>query len=610
MFASQSSTLTEMFRRRVDASADAESYRAKVGGEWVSTTWQAFATASEHVSAALLDVGLSRGDSVAILGATQPPWCIADMGAILIGVRTVGVYPTLMRDQMAFIMNDAGCRILFVEGAYLDTVRPLLDEVDALECIVVWDPEGSVSADREITFADFSARGAKHQAKVPDCVAIAEAALKAEDAALIVYTSGTTGRPKGVPLTHANVLASLAAGEPLMDPMQPDDITLSFLPMAHVGEHVPGFFGRMNIGLATAYATNYDTVLDELLEIRPTYFGAVPRIFEKMYGRIHEEVAKANPRRQAIFRWAKDLACRRTRAEQGGDPLSLKDRLLLPVADKLIYRRIRAVFGGRVKGFITGSAPIHIDILEFFFGIGMRIIELYGLSEATAISFANTMKDVKLGTVGKPLPGVEYRFDDDGELLLRGPTVFGGYLNLEAENAETFTADGFLRTGDIGEIDASGCLRITDRKKNLIKTAGGKYVIPARIEQLVKSEPLVSQVYVHGDMRPYVVALVTLDERETPRVAEELGIEEAALANDPEVLRRIGVAFARANESLARFEQVKYHHVLSSDFSIEEGTLTPTMKLKRRRIVDLYRDRIDGMYGSTQRPSAAGGSHP
>lgn len=603
MFASQSDTLVQMFRERITASGNSECYRTKSDGAWVSTTWRGFADSVQHVGAGLLELGNQRGDSIAILGATQPPWCIADMGAICIGARTVGVYPTLMRDQMAFIMNDADCKVLFIDGEYLAPCLPLLDEVDTLEQIVVWEPQGPCPDARVMSMDAFVAKGVAHLAKNPDCVTEAEARIEREDTALIVYTSGTTGQPKGVPLSHGNILSSLAVAEPLMDPMEPEDITLSFLPMAHVGEHVPGFFGRMNIGLATAYATNYDTVLDELAEIRPTYFGAVPRIFEKMYGRIHEEVGKANPRRQAIFFWAKALACRRARAEQGGAPLSLKDRLLLPLADKLIYRRIRGVFGGRVKGFITGSAPIHIDILEFFFGIGMRILELYGLSEATAISFANTMDDIKLGTVGKALPGLEYRLDTDGELLLKGPMVFGGYLNVDADKDNTFTEDGFLRTGDIGEIDADGYLRITDRKKNLIKTAGGKYVIPARIEQLIKSEPLVSQVYVHGDKRPYVVALVTLDERETPRVAKELGVSEAELSEHTEVLRRIGVAFDLANTQLASFEQVKYHAVLAADFSIEEGTLTPTMKLKRRRIVERYGARIDAMYARKDRVS-------
>ena len=595
MFASRSNTLSEMFRLRVQANQEAECYRTKRDGSWHSVSWRGFSDEIQALAAALDDSGITRGDRIAILGGTQPTWCVADLAAIQIGATTVGIYPTLLEDQILFILRDAGCRVLFVEQAHAERCLPMLDQVDSLERVVVWGGPEPVGASVE-GFDAMCARGRARLAADPGCVAEAEARVQCEDVAVVVYTSGTTGRPKGVPLTHRNILACLAGGESLMDAIGPDDITISFLPMAHVGEHVPGFFGRINIGMPTAFATNYETLLDELVEIRPTYFGAVPRIFEKMYGRIHEEVGKANPRRQRIFRWAKDLACRKARAETGGAPLSLVDRVLLPVADKLIYQKIRGVFGGRVKGFITGSAPIHIEILEFFYGVGMRIIELYGLSEASAISFANTFDDIQLGTVGKAMPGLEYRLAEDGELLLKGPMVFGGYLNLPEENAETFTEDGFLRTGDIGVIDEDGYLRITDRKKNLIKTSGGKYVVPARIEQLVKSEPLISQVYVHGDMRPFVVALVTLDEREVPRVAEELGCAEDALADHAEVQRRIGVAFDRANSNLARFEQVKCHQVLSRDFSIEEGTLTPTMKLKRRRIVELYSDRIDGMY--------------
>jgi long-chain acyl-CoA synthetase len=592
VFATTSQTVPELFAERLKRSAASECYRVKRDGQWVSTTWGAFHSRVDTVAAGLLELGIERGDAVAILGGTQPEWCAADLGIIALGGTTVGIYPTLMADQIAFMMSDSGCRILFVEAPYAANCMGLLEAVESLERVVVWGGEqaGALS---------FDALCEQGQAKLllsPNCIRERESTLAIEDVAVVVYTSGTTGQPKGVPLTHGNIMACLAGGEPLMQLIEPDDITMSFLPMAHVGEHIPGFFGRLNAGIPTAFATSYETLLDELVEVRPTYFGAVPRIFEKMYGRIHERVAQANPRRQMIFAWAKDLACRKARAETGGPPLSLKDRMMLPVADRLIYRKIRAVFGGRVKGFVTGSAPVHIDILEFFYGIGMKIIELYGLSEATAISFANTFDDIHLGTVGRALPGLEYRFAEDGELLLKGPMIFGGYLNLPEEDAKTFTEDGYLRTGDIGEVDEHGCLRITDRKKNLIKTAGGKYVVPARIEQLVKSEPLISQVYIHGDMRPYVVALVTLDERETPRVAEELGCAELELSENAEVQRRISEAFDRANSQLARFEQIKYHQVLPADFSIEEGTLTPTMKLKRRHIAQLYSDRIDGMY--------------
>ena len=315
-----------------------------------------------------------------------------------------------------------------------------------------------------------------------------------------------------------------------------------------------------------------------------------------MYGRIHEEVAKANPRRQAIFYWAKALACRRGRSLTGGPVLGLRDRLLLPLADRLIFKRIRDVFGGRVKGFVTGSAPINIEILEFFTGVGMRIIEVYGLSEACAISFANTVHDVRLGTVGKILPGMEYKLAEDGEILLRGPTVFSGYLNLPESNAEVFDDEGYLRTGDIGEVDAGGWLRITDRKKSLLKTAGGKYVAPARLEALIKEEPIISQVYVHGDLKKYVVALITLDERETPRVAEELGCSESDLPTHPDVVRRIETAMDRANGRLARFEQVKRHAILAEDFSMDAGTLTPTMKIRRRVVAENYGTLLDSLY--------------
>ncbi len=597
LLARESTTVAEMFRRRVAADGGLESYRVKTAdGRWRSTSWDEFGARVDAVAAGLADLGFEPGEGVAILGACCPGWCVADLAAIQLGGMSVGVYPNLLLDQIRFLLEDSGCAVFFVQTAeHYDRVVPLLDSVETLRHVVVWDHEPAPRSGVH-TVDQLAAQGEQVLAEQPSLIADRAAAVGADDVALVVYTSGTTGRPKGVPLTHANVLAALSGGDQLVEDITPEDITLSFLPMAHVGEHVPGFYGRINIGLRTAYATNYDTVIDEVAEIRPTYFGAVPRIFEKMYGRIHEEVGKANPRRQAIFRWAKGLAQRRGRALTGGPPLSWSDRLWLPIADKLIFRKIRAVFGGRVKAFVTGSAPINVEILEFFTGLGMKIIEVYGLSEACAISFANTVDDIRLGTVGKSLPGVEYRIADDGEILLRGPMVFGGYLNLPETQAETFDDDGFLRTGDIGIVDADGYLRITDRKKNLIKTANGKYVVPARVEALVKEEPLVSQVYVHGDLQKYVVALITLDERETARVAEELGVEEAALPAHPEVLRRIGVAVDRANERLARFEQLKAHAVLDRDFSIEADTLTPTMKLRRKVVAERYADTIAELY--------------
>jgi long-chain acyl-CoA synthetase len=597
MLAPESSTLCDLFWRRVDISRDVETYRVRnKNGEWTSTTWGEFSNDVQTLAAGLQELGIGTSDTVAILADTVPAWCCIDLATMMLGAMNLGIYQTLLADQVSFILADSGTKVLFVQGQeYFERIAPLLDEVGCLEHIVVWDHTPGAQAG-VVQMADLVARGAAALGEDGDRIRRASENVSPTAAALTVYTSGTTGRPKGVPLTHQNILSSLRAGEGMVEEITAEDITISFLPMAHVAEHVPGFFGRINIGLATAYATNYDTLLDELEEIRPTYFGAVPRIFEKMYGRIHEEVAKANPRRQAIFGWAKGLALEKTRSEMGGSPMPLHRRLQWNLADKLVYTRIRAVFGGRVKVFVTGSAPIQLEILEFFFGMGLVIIEVYGLSEATAISFANRLDNIRLGTVGQAIPGVTVKVAEDGEILLKGPTVFAGYHNLPQENSDLFDEDGYLRTGDIGELDADGFLRITDRKKSLIKSAGGKYVVPARLEALVKEEPLVSQVYVHGDRKPYVVALLTLDEREAPRVAEELGCSEDDLPSHPSVLARMETAIEKTNARLARFEQIKRHAILPRDFSIEEATLTPTMKLRRKEIASLYADQIEALY--------------
>ncbi len=594
MLAKDVSTLGELFRTRVDVGG--ESYRLKQHGRWNAVSWRTFGANVDTMATGLLDAGLTRGDTVAILGHTGPTWCTIDIGAISLGATTVGVYDTLLADQIKYILEDCGAKFLFVQGQEpFERVAPLLADVETLQRIIVWDHEPP-EQDGVTTLKALQDQGRAKAVEHADAVKAACAQVDGADVALVVYTSGTTGNPKGVPLTHANILAQLTAGETLIGDIGPQDMTISFLPMAHVAEHVPGLYGRINTGMRTSYATSYETLIDELAEVKPTYFGAVPRIFEKMYGRILERVSHANPRRQKIFGWVRGLAIRKAQSEMGGAPLSFRDRLMYPVADRIVYRKLREVFGGRVKAFVTGAAPIDQEILEFFYGTGMKIIEVYGLSEATAISFANTVHEQRLGTVGKPIPGIEYKLEADGEILLRGPTVFGGYLNRPQDNDTVFDSDGYLRTGDIGEIDDDGRLRITDRKKNLLKTAGGKYVVPARLEALVKREPIVSQVYIHGDHKPYVVACVTLDERETGRVAEELGVEVDALPTHPDVIRRIDAAIDGANGRLARFEQIKRHTILPSDFSIEEGTLTPTMKIKRRIVADMYSDVIEALY--------------
>jgi long-chain acyl-CoA synthetase len=599
MLASSVGTVAELFRARVEQSSGFEAWRVRNGSGWRTTSWAELGAAVDRAAAGLAGLGIGPGDAVAILGDTCPTWCVADLAAIVLGGNSVGLYPTLTDEHLKYIVADSGARVLFVQGSeHLERVRPLLTDPETdLKRIVVWDHDPGEGRQAAVLSWEAMEEGGGE---------LPSAGPGPEDVALVVYTSGTTGEPKGVPLTHDNVIKQLASGGDLIpDPITPEDITLAFLPMSHVAEHVPGFFGRINLGLRAAFCESYDTVLDDLLDVRPTYFGAVPRIFEKMYGRIRERVGAANPRRQAIFRWAEARARRRSRALTGVEgPLTLPERLASSLADRLVFRRMREVFGGRVKTFLTGAAPINLEILEFFHGAGFTILEVYGLSETTAIAFANAPQPgmLRLGTVGKALPGVQCRLADDGEVLLKGPSIFAGYLNRPDTDREAFDDDGWFRTGDIGALDKDGFLTLTDRKKNLIKTAGGKYVAPARLEALIKEEPIVSQVYVHGDERPYVVALVTLDEREAPRVAEELGCTEADLPTHPEVVRRIDRAVAGANRRLARFEQIKRHAVLPEDFSIEHATLTPTLKIKRREVASRYSSHIDRLYAAGESP--------
>jgi len=602
MLATQVETLTQLLRKRIQVSADVPSYSIKRSGNWIPVTWREFGGRVDAVAAALIDGGFGHGDTVAIMGGCNPNWVLADLAAMVGGGTVVGVYETLRVDQVEFILRDSAASVLFVEGAeLLERVTPLLETVDSLKKVVAWDAES------EHTLGGLEAHGRTVLDVKPDLLSTREASIVPDDTAIVVYTSGTTGNPKGVPLPHGMIVGWMRGTQDLMArEITPDDCTISFLPMAHVAEHVPGLFGRMNIGLRTHYATGYDTLLDEITEVRPTYFGAVPRIFEKMHGRIRERVAAANPRRQAIFHWAENLAHLKSKSLNGGAPLSLWERVQFRIADRLVFKKLRDVFGGRVKYFITGSAPIDIQILEFFEGVGMVILEVYGLSESCAIAFANTVDEHRIGTVGKPVPGVEYKIASDGEILLKGPSIFTGYRGLPEVTAEAFDDDGYFLTGDIGVVDNDGFLRITDRKKNLIKTAGGKYVVPARLESLLKEEPSISQVYVHGDRRPFVVTLITIDDRELPRLAEDLGCSESEVSSHPQIQSRVGAAVDRANKRLAPFEQIKRFEILGEDFSIEAGTVTPTLKIKRKVVAEKYAELIDGMYEAATRAHKKG----
>ena len=616
-------SLGELFRRRAERSGSLPAIYERGGdGRWAATTWRTFYDQARQVARGLEALGVARGERVAILGPTRAPWGRFDMGAQLLGAVSFGIYPKQSPEQVRHLLAHSDARVLCVDGAEeLETVLAAAVDLPELVAIVPWEEElyaRSVGRDPRLRSPESLAGERLDAERVQERLA----AIDPDDTAILIYTSGTTGPPKGAMITHRNIVSLLAEQAQLWQ-LRQDDVSLNFLPMAHAAERVLGFYGRIASGIPTAYASSIGAVLKEVQEVRPTLFGSVPRIFEKAHTKILADVEKKPLAVRRLFRWAAGVGKRTVPYRTTGRPLPLGLRVQAAVADRLVFRRIRAAFGGRVRQFITGAAPIAPEILELFWGAGLCIYEAFGMTEATVVTHINRPGSVKLGTVGRVIAPMEHRIAPDGEVLLRGPFVFKGYFK-DPEATAAMLVDGWLHTGDIGSIDDEGYLRITDRKKHLIITSGGKNLAPANIEKAVKSEdPLISQVHAHGDRRAYVAALVAPSPLETLEwgqerglvSAEELAIRTRELTDDPasrsEALHRamaavvahpdfrarIAAAVRAGNARLAQVERIRRFTILERDFSQEEGELTPTMKLKRKTIEQKYAPLFDRLYG-------------
>lgn len=616
------STLPELFLKRVQKTPHLAAYQRKINREWVTSSWRDFHEAAGSVATFLLDRGLSLGDKLTIVGSTRPEWCISDVGGLLAGAVTVGAYPTLTSEQLAYILDHSDTRIVIVED--LEQLSKVLEQkanLPKLELAVLWEAKG---ADDVLGEHSWVVPLDRVLATKPDRPRIDERVgqVKPEHTAIIVYTSGTTGPPKGAMISHQNIV-TLLSGSSIME-FDQSDCGLSFLPMAHVAERVLAFYGRINYGTATAYATSVPAVLEEVKEVRPTIFGSVPRIFEKAYARIQSEVEKAPPPKQKVFRWAERVGLEVVARWQKGESIPLSLRLQHRVADRLVFSKLREVFGGRVKYFVTGAAPIPRRILDFFWAAGFPIFEVYGMTEATVVTHVNRPGATRLGSVGKPLAFVEDELAEDGEILIRGKTVFQGYYKAPEDTAEAIDADGWLHTGDIGKKDADGYLYIVDRKKHIIITAGGKNLTPANIENEIKTQdPMISQVHAHGDTRPYVTAMITLSPLDSIEYARQHGLvrDEAAaermklalmenplarpdglndliqkVAAQPELRERIARAVRQGNQKLSRVEQVKRVLLLDRELSLEEDEITPTLKVKRKNVEKKFASVFDRLY--------------
>jgi long-chain acyl-CoA synthetase len=620
--AGRSKTVADMFLRRVEIDARRAAWKTKQRGHWISSSWTEVEHDALAVATWLLDRGIAMGDKVCIVGPTKPAWCICDLGGQLAGAVTLGAYPTLSPPQLAYVVDHSDSKVLFAGSA--DEVNALLAhraEIPKLERIVVWDPTGLAPSIFDDGFVVLLDQVLATEPRRDEALARV-AATDPKSTAILIYTSGTTGPPKGAMISHENILACLDSHESMVE-FDRDDIILSFLPMAHAAERVLGFYGRVATGLATAFASSIPKVLEEVREVRPTIFGSVPRIFEKAYSRMLSEVERASPGKQRVFSWASKVGREVVRRWQNGERIPLTLELQYRLADRIVFSKIRAVFGGRVRYFVTGAAPISLEILEFFWAAGLRIYEVYGMTEATVVTHLNRPGGVKLGSVGKPLACVEQRIADDGEVLLKGPVVFQGYYKDEDATREAIDADGWLHTGDVGRLDRDGYLTLFDRKKHIIITAGGKNLTPANIEKEIKgADPMIGNVLAHGDRRAYVTALLTLGASESIDYATHknmIGKSEAEtllgallenplarppalnalmkrVSEDAAVRERVVEAVRRANKQLSRVESVRRIYLLDRELSGEEDELTPTLKVKRKNIEKKFADVFDRLY--------------
>jgi long-chain acyl-CoA synthetase len=562
---------------------------------WQDYSWLEYYDKIETVACALLDLGVQPEDRVAIMSNTRFEWSQCDFAIMGLGAITVPIYQTLTADELKFILNNSKARFLFVENSStLKTFNEVCEQCPSVEKVISLTSLSETAEDR-LSWNDFLARG--QQGKSEHKKIFSSRCLQATptDTATILYTSGTTGTPKGVVLTHEQIISEVSEAFTHVG-VYDDDKMLTFLPYAHILGRIEQW-GHVYFGLTLSYAESIDRVRANLLEVRPTIMVAVPRIFEKVYAAIHSQI-EHNPVTGKLFRWAVDIG------KQAGDyrlkrksvPLDLL--LKFQLADRLVLHKVRDVFGGQLRFAISGGAPMARDIALFFHACGVLVLEGYGLTETTAAICVNTPYNYRFGSVGTPIGDVQLKIADDGEILVKSKKVMKEYYLDPQATKEAFT-DGWYHTGDIGEILPSGDLKITDRKKDLIKTAGGKYVAPQRLENLLKLNPFIANVLIHGDQKKYIVALITLDTPSILKFAKERNItykDYDSLTQHPAVLEMVRKGVAEANAHLASFETIKRFSILPRDFTVEGGELTPSLKVKRKVLDKKYADQIEALY--------------
>ena len=594
-------TLNQLFFDAVSKYNRPDALQVKVAGTYRPISHAEVADRVRRAARGLSSLGIRRGDRVAILSENRPEWAIADFACLTVGLTDVPIYPTLPGDQIAYVLKDSGAVAIFVSNkAQAEKIREIRSQLPALKTVIGFDDVPGLT---NLSMAELEKRGTQGDNK-DSMATYREDALtvKPDDLATIIYTSGTTGEPKGVMLSHDNIFSNVAASRKAI-PFEGRDTGLSFLPLSHIFERMAGHYLMFATGTSIAYAESIDTVAANMVEVRPTLVLSVPRLYEKMYARILETALTGGFLKKKIFFWARGVADRwATEMLAGRKPGGLV-ATQYAVAQKLVFSKLKARTGGRLRYFVSGGAPLSADINKFFYAAGLEILEGYGLTETSPVIAVNTPANFRIGTVGKAIEGVEIRIAPDGEILTRGPHVMKGYYNKPDATREAIEPDGWFHTGDIGVLE-DGFLAITDRKKDIIVTAGGKNIAPQPIENKVKTNKYVAQAVMLGDKRKFPSMLIVPNFDQLERWAAKRNIiwtDRAQLLRMPTIQAKIEKEVARELEGTAHFEMPKKIGLLEHDFSIERGELTPTQKVKRRAIDKHYKTLIDSLYEDAER---------
>lgn len=595
----EAQSIPQMFFARAVTRGANPAHRIKRDGVWHDTPWQELQETVRDIARGLLGLGVQAGDRVAILSDSRSEWVQCDLGIQATAGITVPIYPSSTEEQTTYILQNSESTHIFVDTpAQLAKIQNIRSECpDLRQAILIQSAmrKGVDSAD-VLSLADLINQG-KAAAEQEEILNTRLDQLSPDAEATYVYTSGTTGPPKGVIQTHGNHLVMLEGVSAAIDAAE-GDVHLLFLPLAHSFARLEAFLG-LYLGLITAFAESIDALPDNMQEVRPMLMFSVPRVYEKMYARVVAMGTSGSRVKQAIFNWSVNVGRQVSALQQRGQPIPAVLQGKRALAHKLVFSKLHARVGGRLRYFISGGAPLAQEIAEFFHAAGILILEGYGLTETCPALTSNRSDYYKFGTVGLPFSGVELRIAADGEILAKGPNIAKGYYKRPEETAEVFLEDGWFATGDIGELDADGFLRITDRKKDLIVTAGGKNIAPQNIENLLKTDRYISQAMVYGDRRQYLTAILTLDPDAITAYAHEQGLGEtslAELATHPQVVKLLGERVDDYNQHLASYESIKQFIIAPTDFSPESGELTPTLKVKRKVVTQKYYAQLEKLY--------------